>query len=878
MMIDEHRRPLHGRPRKLNVIHLVLSLNIGGLERVVYDLVRHADLTRFNVHVVCLGEKGVWAPEVESFGVPVTALHVVGKPVAVRIRDTWSQLKELKPDVVHTHNIGPHLLGAVTSRLAGRSVVIHTKHGRNHPDQWKLVLRNRIASAMTDRIVAVSKDAAEVALEVEKIPPSKVEVVWNGIDLNRFCYFEKETGSDALEAIHVARLDYPSKDQRTLLRAVRLVVDEEPGFVLHLVGDGPDAEHLKELCSRLDLDRNVVFHGFRNDVASLLRKSRLFVLSSETEGLSLVLLEAMACGLPVVATDVGGNREVVKNGSTGLLVPPRSPAILADAMLRLLRNRHEAREMGAAGRLRVEKYFDIHHTVAKYESLYESLTGAKLSEQSASLSPNWANGNRSASPRGTKWFYRNVLIRGFESVIKRRPTFRYLRELERSQWLTVEEIEERQLGALRQLLEVAGEQCSYYRETWRNKGLDPRALRSLADLTAWPMIDRDIIRSHRAEMQNPKVTGLITKATGGSTGVPLVFDLDPRSNDRRMAAWHRGYGWASAGLGTRQWYLWGSAVGNVSRWKKLKDAAYHALYRRRIVSCFGMSDARIADYVNDFNRTRPDCIVAYTNPLYEFARTIEERGLCHWKPRSIVVGAEKLHSFQRELIERVFEAPVFETYGSREFTLIGGECAEHAGLHLTMENLLVEIVDDDGLATPAGEEGNVVITDLTNYGMPFIRYQNGDRAIAGLDRCRCGRGLPLLKQVTGRQLDILETVDGRHIPGEFFPHLIKEYRGVRRFQVVQENLRSVKVLIVPGAEWTLEDHRTLETQVRRVIGPETELEIACVEDIPLTRSGKQQVVVRRDVCSPSVSRPIAISSKPCAAVEPVSAECQGTVT
>src|SRR5262249_25984262 len=152
-----------------------------------------------------------------------------------------------------------------------------------------------------------------------------------------------------------------------------------------------------------------------------------------------------------------------------------------------------------------------------------------------------------------------------------------------------------------------------------------------------------------------------------------------------------------------------------------------------------------------------------------------ERGLAAWSPRSIVVGAEKLHPFQRELIERVFRAPVFETYGAREFMLIGAECDRHDGLHLTTENLLVEVLDDEGRPAPAGAEGNAVVTDLTNAGMPFLRYVNGDRAVAGFGACPCGRGLPLLRKVVGRRLDVLHTPDGRRAPGELFPHLLKDF-------------------------------------------------------------------------------------------------------
>src|SRR5690606_35285097 len=203
------------------------------------------------------------------------------------------------------------------------------------------------------------------------------------------------------------------------------------------------------------------------------------------------------------------------------------------------------------------------------------------------------------------------------------------------------------------------------------------------------------------------------------------------------------------------------------RWK---DALYYRIYRRQVANCFHLSEQNARQYVDQLNRYRPDAIVAYTNPLYALAQAVDRHGWKVFQPRSIVVGAEKIYDFQRELIERVFQAPVFETYGSREFMLIAAECDRHDGMQLTAENLLVEVLDEQLRATPADDEGYIVSTDLTNFGMPFIRYRNGDRAIAGWGTGTCGRGLPLLKKVVGRRLDMLETPDGRQVPGEFFPH------------------------------------------------------------------------------------------------------------
>jgi phenylacetate-CoA ligase len=191
----------------------------------------------------------------------------------------------------------------------------------------------------------------------------------------------------------------------------------------------------------------------------------------------------------------------------------------------------------------------------------------------------------------------------------------------------------------------------------------------------------------------------------------------------------------------------------------------------------------------------------------------------------------------------VFHAPVFETYGSREFMLIGAECDQHAGLHLSLENLLVEIVDDDGRPTPAGQEGNVVITDLFNYGMPFVRYVNGDRAVAGFPLCPCGRGLPLLTKVVGRQLDTLTMPDGRKVPGEFFPHLIKEFPCVRRFQVVQDAVDRITLKLVVDGGLTLAERESLLHEIRRGTGSAVQIQLDLVNDIPLTKAGKHRVVV-----------------------------------
>lgn len=440
--------------------------------------------------------------------------------------------------------------------------------------------------------------------------------------------------------------------------------------------------------------------------------------------------------------------------------------------------------------------------------------------------------------------YRHLLLPFFDGVIKRRRTLKYWRLAEESQWWPRERLEAFQWTALERLLYHAAKTCPYYHHDWASRGLTTRRLRSWDDFRLWPVITKETIRRHRLAMRTTLPLPLIAKATGGSTGEPLQFDLNNDSNDRRTAMMYRGYGWAGGAPGSKQLYIWGGAVGRVPGWKRWKLALHHRFDRHLVLNCFEFTPSRMQDHIACWNRYHPEVVVGYTNPLYEFARYIQQTGQTVRSPRSIIVGAEKLHDFQRQLMQQVFCAPVFETYGSREFMLIGAECERHCGLHLSMENLLVEIVDDTGEPVPPGTEGQVVITDLFNYGMPFVRYATGDRAIAGFENCPCGRGLSLLKQVIGRQLDILQTPDGRKIPGEFFPHLLKEFPSIRRFQVVQLALDQIVLKLVLDGGFTLTDRELLLREIRKGVGSSINVKLEFVDDIPLTSAGKHRVVVR----------------------------------
>ena len=218
--------------------------------------------------------------------------------------------------------------------------------------------------------------------EIEKVPCRKIEVIRNGIDLERFPFTERPRGGIQRRAIHVARISYAAKDQRTLLSAVRIVADVVPDFVIDIVGDGDDRADLEAFCDKLGLRRHVNFLGFRDDVHNLLSQAEFFVLSSVTEGVSITLLEAAANGLPIVATAVGGNAEVVVDAVTGILVPPQAPA--AARRPRCWKCSATGPRALSMGLKRpqggVEEVFDLRRTVERYKELYRSLISGYRSE------------------------------------------------------------------------------------------------------------------------------------------------------------------------------------------------------------------------------------------------------------------------------------------------------------------------------------------------------------------------------------------------------------------------------------------------------------------------------------------------------------------
>lgn len=356
-------------PRKIVVAHVILSLEIGGMEQVVVDLVKAMDRTKFEPVIICFMRLGPLGEELKALGFSVYLLPPLTPIISFLYPAPLVKiLKQVGADVVHVHS-GCWFKGVVGARLCGVKRVIYTLHGATYGRRFVETLLERIAASLTSRIITVSDDLSLQLKEAGHLPMEKVAVIINGIDTERFALVTGHPVSGRVRIGIIARLD-PVKDLETLLRALRLLIDMGGRADLDIVGDGPERERLEALSAELGLGSHVTFHGFQRDTPQRLAKIDIFVLSSLREGTSISILEAMAAGKPIVATAVGGNPALVEDEVNGLLVPPSDPAALAQALKRLIEDEGLRVQMGQANRHKARQKFGLTAMTRQYERLY----------------------------------------------------------------------------------------------------------------------------------------------------------------------------------------------------------------------------------------------------------------------------------------------------------------------------------------------------------------------------------------------------------------------------------------------------------------------------------------------------------------------------
>jgi len=436
--------------------------------------------------------------------------------------------------------------------------------------------------------------------------------------------------------------------------------------------------------------------------------------------------------------------------------------------------------------------------------------------------------------------------------LKNHSTVAARRSLEASQWWEPEQIQALQAQRLRRLLVDAGQQVPYYKTLFAQLGFDPQAVTRVEDLQALPLLDKATIRARTEAMKNPQAQGLARFNTGGSSGEPLIFFIGKERVSHDVAAKWRATRWWGVDIGDPEIVVWGSPIelGSQDRVRMLRDK----LMRTQLLPAFEMTDAKLDAMVATIRSTRPRMLFGYPSALSHIARHAQQRGqrMDDLGIRVAFVTSERLYDEQRADIEHVFGCPVANGYGGRDAGFIAHQCPE-GGMHITAEDIVVEIVGADGQVLPVGEAGEIVVTHLATRDFPFIRYRTGDRAVLDDQPCRCGRGLPLIKEIQGRSTDFVVAADGTVMHGLALIYILRDLPGVQGFKVVQHSLQRTEVqLVVDGSFRRNVEVPGIEAGFRRRLGAGVQVTVAFVPAIAPEKSGKFRYVVSH-VASPLVN-------------------------
>lgn len=410
-----------------------------------------------------------------------------------------------------------------------------------------------------------------------------------------------------------------------------------------------------------------------------------------------------------------------------------------------------------------------------------------------------------------------------------------MKELEKLQWLSSDELQARQLNKLKALVAYAYENVAFYQEQYKAIGFQPGDLKELEDFKKLPTLTKNDIQNNLKKLTSRTFSDeqLLKDSSGGSTGVPTVFYTDKNNRDLRRGAALLSDSWSGWKVGEMSSYLWGADRDtNIIRSYKAK-IVHKLIHRTSLLNAFELDESTMLKHVQTLKREKPTLIIAYANVAYFFSKFLIESDISVPSPKGIVCSAETLTDEKRQVIESAFGCKALNRYASREIGLIAAECPLQNGLHINSEDVFVEIEQDD-----TNEFGEIIVTDFNNHAMPFIRYRTGDVGVVSNDACDCGRGLPLIKEVKGRTSDFILHPDGHLIHGESFSHAFYAMPEVARFQIHQKNINTLDVNIITRQSFSTTHKNLIEKKIQEITGSDVMIMINEVEDIPLPVSGK----------------------------------------
>ncbi|ALP54093.1 capsule biosynthesis protein CapK [Candidatus Tenderia electrophaga] len=442
-------------------------------------------------------------------------------------------------------------------------------------------------------------------------------------------------------------------------------------------------------------------------------------------------------------------------------------------------------------------------------------------------------------------FLTKKIIYPLHERLMHRPTFPYAAALEKSQWLSREDVEQLQLGKLKELLQIAAAHCPWHAARIREAGLElshaaPLSLEALRRLPT--MSKHDAIQNGDDMVWRDVPGGAFKYNTGGSSGQPLIFYFGRWRQASDAAGRIRARRWWGVDVGDREVYLWGAPVelNKTDRIKQLRDRLFNQL----VLNAFEMSPQNMDDYMEAIRAYRPKCIYGYASSIALLAAHAQARGRDLRLPSLKVVctTGEPLYEHQRELIQTVFGVPAANEFGSRD---IGFTAHESPGgqMLLMSESIILEVLGADGQPVAPGEVGEAVMTGLCSQAQPFIRYRTGDMVCQTDEICSAGRGLHVIGEVMGRTTDFIVRADGTIMHALAVIYVLRAVQGVEEFKLIQHAVDKIEIQVVQNPRWTAACAAEIERGIQARLGAEVRVELRLLDEIRPEASGKHRYVV-----------------------------------
>ncbi|MEU5396098.1 phenylacetate--CoA ligase family protein [Streptomyces tibetensis] len=442
------------------------------------------------------------------------------------------------------------------------------------------------------------------------------------------------------------------------------------------------------------------------------------------------------------------------------------------------------------------------------------------------------------SPVARNLYWASQRLRGRAAVRER------LRVLEYNETLTAHQLAEVQAEKLRRLIDHAYRTVPYYRRVMGEAGLTPADVQGPADLCRLPLLTRTDLRTHQADLLSSAAdrATLQTNYSSGSTGLRAEFIQDQDFRLWMRAHQLRTYQWCSGWrLGDPFALLWGSEI--YWSFKQIADRIDNLMTNRREFNTFELSPRLISRFAESLAAFQPTLISTYSNAMHLIAREVQRTGMEFPRLRAVQGTSEPLPPALRERIGQVLDCEVYDKYGSRETNIVSHEAPDHTAMLIQSENVVVEILDDDGRPCPPGVRGRVVLTTLNNNSMPLIRYETSDVAALEERPDSYTGPFPVMSSVAGRLQDLIITPSGSAIDSYFFSYLLMRFEEVLWFQIVQTEPESLTLRIYTERRPAAERLEEIRHQIHRHTGYPFKLDIELLDSMPASPTGKFRLCV-----------------------------------